>query len=250
MDDPASGPVEKDSANPGMHLELLRCGSCQAAVPLADRDQVSCPYCKAVVSVPTWHRKCVAERRQEENVRRQLEECYMRVARPPPEGTQPWANALLLLMPVAFAVVLVAAAPRSTDLLALLCWGVVPAMMPGAVLGIWGAATHATIVRFERALAWGPPERKGGPRTCRQCGAPLEVAPGALSSRCPYCETDNLVVDVAADEQVDDSLRKELRTLAEATAVLKLRRRLFVIGPVVVLAVLGLLMASIARMTS
>lgn len=42
-------------------------------------------------------------------------------------------------------------------------------------------------------MAARPPARAGGPAQCRQCGAPLVVAAGALGARCSYCGTDNLV---------------------------------------------------------
>jgi LSD1 subclass zinc finger protein len=47
---------------------------------------------------------------------------------------------------------------------------------------------------LQAALASQPPKTEGGPSLCRHCGAPLEVAPGALGVRCPHCGADNLVM--------------------------------------------------------
>lgn len=47
---------------------------------------------------------------------------------------------------------------------------------------------------LQAMLAAKPPETEGGPARCRQCSAPLDVTPGALGARCPYCGADNLVV--------------------------------------------------------
>jgi LSD1 subclass zinc finger protein len=46
---------------------------------------------------------------------------------------------------------------------------------------------------LQAALAARPPERPGGPATCRSCGAPLDVPEGALGVRCVYCREHNLV---------------------------------------------------------
>jgi hypothetical protein len=48
------------------------------------------------------------------------------------------------------------------------------------------AAIHAS-------LAAQPPEHSGGPSRCRECGAGLDVPPGALGAPCAYCRADNLV---------------------------------------------------------
>jgi hypothetical protein len=42
-------------------------------------------------------------------------------------------------------------------------------------------------------LAARPPKLPGGPALCRECGAPLEVAAGALVARCVYCGADSAV---------------------------------------------------------
>ncbi len=63
----------------------------------------------------------------------------------------------------------------------------------GAALGVYGRRRARSRQRLQAALAAKPPERKGGPATCRSCGAPLTVESGALGVRCIYCGSDNLV---------------------------------------------------------
>ena len=43
------------------------------------------------------------------------------------------------------------------------------------------------------SLAAASPQHAGGPARCRQCGAGLDVPPGALGVPCVYCRADNLV---------------------------------------------------------
>jgi hypothetical protein len=43
------------------------------------------------------------------------------------------------------------------------------------------------------SLAAAPATHPGGPACCRECGAALDVAPGALGVPCVYCGSDNLV---------------------------------------------------------
>jgi LSD1 subclass zinc finger protein len=48
------------------------------------------------------------------------------------------------------------------------------------------------------SLAAALPEKEGGPGRCRNCGAALEVPPGALGVPCSYCRADNLIALPAA----------------------------------------------------
>lgn len=57
----------------------------------------------------------------------------------------------------------------------------------------YGEAFARVRQRLQSCLAARPPRAAGGPAVCRQCGAALTVAPGALGARCVYCQSDNLV---------------------------------------------------------
>lgn len=241
-----AGAAEVEAGAGGVELEPLRCGSCGAAVPLRAGDHVTCPYCRATVPVPGRYRRILAERAREEGVRRELEERFGAAARPPHRWFDVTAVAMVVVLPVVVAVVWMALARHAVDTVTLFSYGVVPAMLPGAGLWLWSAAVHATIVRFNQALAMGPPEREGGPGVCRECGAPLAVTPDAISVHCLYCDTDNLVVDVsAAKKRLDSKLGRELRTLDQAAKALRLRRRLLVAGAAVAVMLFALVLWSL-----
>jgi hypothetical protein len=46
---------------------------------------------------------------------------------------------------------------------------------------------------LQSKLAAAPASADGGDACCRGCGAPLDVKPGALGTRCMYCGADNLL---------------------------------------------------------
>ncbi len=46
---------------------------------------------------------------------------------------------------------------------------------------------------LQARLSAKPPATAGGTSSCRRCGAPLDVKPGALATRCGYCGADNLL---------------------------------------------------------
>lgn len=48
-------------------------------------------------------------------------------------------------------------------------------------------------IAVHASLAAVPPAHPGGPASCRNCGAALDVANGALGAPCVYCGADNLV---------------------------------------------------------
>ena len=63
------------------------------------------------------------------------------------------------------------------------------------------------------------PAVKGGALGCRRCGAPLDVAAGALAARCLYCATDNLVsVSSQVAARAESSARDVHEGLKEALA--------------------------------
>lgn len=62
------------------------------------------------------------------------------------------------------------------------------------LFGIYANRRAVDRSRLLAGLAARAPEHKGGRAQCRVCGAPLEVAKGALIARCLYCETDSVLV--------------------------------------------------------
>lgn len=98
----------------------------------------------------------------------------------------------------------------------------------GAVLYLFAvvpiALAYTTQVKLEglgqlREQLTAKPLKAGGAVGCRSCGAPLEVATGAIASRCIYCGTESLVnvsKTVAKKEQrkaleLHDSVQDSIR---------------------------------------
>ncbi len=214
-----------------MTLDPLRCTHCGAAVPLLRGEPFACPYCRGRVHVPPPYHALFVAHAQEAEARHALEQRYTRVARPPRRRLDQAAVGLVLVAPPVLAALWVVVARVPPSAVGVFAGAIVPALLPGLALGIWSAAVHATLVRFELALAALPPEDDGGPPRCRICGAPLALAAGAISARCAYCGSDSLIGHVAeATRVLANKLRDELRTLGHAIAALRIRRRLLVGG--------------------
>ena len=68
---------------------------------------------------------------------------------------------------------------------------------------------------LQQKLSAAPPATDGGARSCRSCGAPLAVKPGALGTRCVYCGADNLLMIPRAEakkkEEDATAIDKEVR---------------------------------------
>lgn len=227
-----------------MSLEPLRCAACGAAVPLLHGVAFACPYCRAHVHVPSEYRVLFDAHAREQAAHAELERQFAVVARPPPRWLDRLAVALVLLGPAVVAVTAVKLASHPLTIVPLFAYAIVPALVPGTGLWVWSATVHATIVRFQLALAADPPPASGGPPCCRQCGAPLQLAPGAIAAHCAYCGTDSLIDHVAAAaRRLQSALRAELRTLGQAAKALRVRRRLLVGGVAVAMVLLGAFVA-------
>lgn len=223
-------------------LEPLRCEACGGAVPLADGATSRCPYCDAPVEIPAAYGRLAEAHATEVDTRRELEQRFRTVSEPPPRSTDVLAIALVLLLPPVLGVAEVLLAGAAADTVLVFATAVVPALLPGTCLWVWSASVHATIVRFQLALAGSPPEREGGPPRCRSCGAPLDVEPDAFAARCAYCGTDSLLSNLeGAARRLHDRLRGELHTLGEAAAALRTRRRLLFGGTITAAVMLGAL---------
>ncbi len=88
----------------------------------------------------------------------------------------------------------------------------------------------AAITRLQEALGARPPAQPGGAATCRDCGAALDVPPGALGVRCMYCRTDNLVQvatrKARAEHEAEKKFHREVvSALAEHDAEREQRRK-------------------------
>jgi hypothetical protein len=84
----------------------------------------------------------------------------------------------------------------------------------GIIVSGWAQKRGIQRGGLQAALAASPPEKAGGPKTCRQCGAPLATEPKQLAARCAYCHTDNLV---EMPEQWVTKMRSYAKKLSKET---------------------------------
>lgn len=73
---------------------------------------------------------------------------------------------------------------------------------------------------LQAKLSAQPAATPGGASSCRRCGAPLDVHPGALATRCIYCSADNLVSvpSAYAAKRKEDATAINLQVQAAAAA--------------------------------
>jgi hypothetical protein len=221
----------------------VRCSKCDAPVPLIGATSFKCPFCGADVHVAHKYAELFRANALEHDARRELETRYARVSRVPPPTFDVVAIALVVLLPAIVTSIWMSVAARPPNAIDLFTHAIIPAALPGTILWMWSASIHATVVRFQIALAASAPAKPGDAPACRQCGAPLAVG-DAIFARCAYCGTDSLVAELAtALHRLDEALRSELRTIEQAIVALAVRRRLVVGGVAIAAAVLGVLVA-------
>jgi hypothetical protein len=238
-------------------LEVLRCGSCGAAVPLVDGSTAPCMHCKTDVQVPPAHRRRHEELEQVRESRRLAEAEWRALPRPLP----PW---LARTLPPAFVVGLVPY--LALMIIAWVFWGWFPS--PLHFLG-WGVFTPIFAVIFLGIDALG---RRAHCRaifvmsavhdetgwSCRACAAVLCLQPDTLAATCDYCGADSVLTDPGprwrawlADEQrsakrslgqaigaIQDAARERRLTTIVVAAVLLPFWLLFT-GPLIYFAIVG-----------
>ena len=193
-------------------------------MPLGETDVVPCPACNAQVPVPDKLRELRRAEREERSDRAEAEKLYRTLGKPPSWLLRAWVTGFVLgasaVVSVLAAIVAIGgvfliflavglelvlhglAGPFGVDLVdrygggwayagvagAMLLFGVVPVRLASYL-----QESGALRLELLGNLAAKPPERPGFPSTCRECGAALEVPPGAYGVRCAYCRSDNLV---------------------------------------------------------
>ncbi|HMJ13209.1 MAG TPA: hypothetical protein VK524_17430 [Polyangiaceae bacterium] len=199
-----------------VRLEPLHCPSCGGWVPLGDAESARCSYCQSELAIPADYLGLRAADRAHAAGRRRAEQLYVRIGQPPSRALRFWARAGTFVLWGTLAV-----APVSLLLWLVViseAWHLAPyvGFQPVDVVGgvplslLLGVFLFLVVVRpvllvanarrlararqmLQAALAARPPERPGGPATCRNCGAPLDVPASALGVRCLYCREHNLV---------------------------------------------------------
>lgn len=185
-------------------------------MPLGEGDAPACPYCHEAVPLPPAYRALRDAERGEAEGRALAASLYRRIGAPPSWWQRACARAfkwwyLVYVYPVLFIALLFPAEAMTLRAngwlhanledvygspvveymgLYVVATGIV---VLGALAGIYGRRTGISTRGLQAALAARPPERAGGPASCRVCGAPLAVGPNDDGVRCPFCRTDNLV---------------------------------------------------------
>lgn len=253
-------------------MQVLQCGGCGAPVALGRGDVAQCGHCRATVAVPAEHRALRQAADDDAAARGEAQRLYEELGRVPTRlqrvmGVLFHPLALLLLlgsaMLIAFMLGGMALVWSLSPLFRANLWDVLPdaakvplVMVPtagafagGVVLGVYGRRRVLSRGALQAALAAAPPAHPGGEARCRVCGAPLEVAPGALGARCLYCRADNLVALppewVAAMRRGTSAVAAQIEAAAEAlrSQQRELRRSL-AIQLTAVLGVLGLIVGA------
>ena len=222
----------KDSA---LAVEVLHCDKCGAAVTLGDGSVSRCAHCGADVVVPEPHRLLRDAQLADEALRKRAEKLFVTLDRPP---STPLKIAVaifdqpFLLFFFFFAIPIFVLSLQGTMWIELHVFGVDlfgppghgPDSAAGPTLMIFaqvmllaflpravGVYVHRAITSravLVTALAVRPPLTPGGPAHCRECGAPIDVAPEVLLVRCAYCRAEN-------------ALRPRLRPVQKAVSALR-----------------------------
>jgi predicted RNA-binding Zn-ribbon protein involved in translation (DUF1610 family) len=215
-------------------LSALTCRTCGAPVPLRVADEVPCPHCGDAVAIPERWRAAAQAREADELVRREVEPLWEKLTTAPPVWVERSLLASIVALPPAVTVAAQVAAfelhrspPSSLSTFVLLT---LPALLPGGIGWIRVWALRQTVLELKLEVAALPPGRSGDPPSCRQCAAPLDAAPDAISATCRYCGADSVVADLPPAAELKRRRRSSLKTLAEASGALRRRRRLLTLG--------------------
>lgn len=202
-------------------LEPLKCGACGAPAALRLGESTRCAHCAANVPIPAAYRalhQAGLERTKTDVVARNL---ALRMGRAPnlvlrflAGAFSPLALAvgmfpgsfLLAFAPVMGLALLVGpyvhanyfdVVPEYQQLWTAVATGLVIAWA-GTLFGVRGTRRALSLGPLQAALAARPATSAPNIATCRNCGAALTIAHGALHARCDYCETESLVALPAA----------------------------------------------------
>ncbi len=266
-------------------VDVLRCPSCGAPVPLADSDEVPCAHCPASVPVPEAHRALVRADNEYIAGRATAERLIRRFGKPPSLAVRFAGSidngvafifvsvfAIFFSQGVTYGLYLSAyvVARRvfrvdlddtffylfdGTALFTMASYGMLTSTAVALSMLAAYARRSAESLRFLHAgLAAKSPSRAGGPAECRTCGAPLFARSGDLSVNCPYCRTDNLVR--IPDEWVArarDKARRLAASIEDATQaflVEQKERRTSLLTRLLVAAVPGIMLVTFVASAS
>jgi LSD1 subclass zinc finger protein len=189
-------------------VDVLRCPACGADVPLGQPDDARCVHCGASVPLPAAHRELRRIQHDDEAARQRAQALFSTLDSPPWLLTrilaalfdQPmFAFWIFFGVPVGLVSIVAGLAfdarfhPPAAATVGMI-FGVLFlfAFLPRSI-GIYANRRAGGRRLLLAGLAAKPPRLPGGPAGCRECGAPLEVPPGAIVVRCVYCGADSAV---------------------------------------------------------
>jgi DNA-directed RNA polymerase subunit RPC12/RpoP len=224
-----------DKQVPPPTIDVLRCPACGAAVPLGQGDEARCAHCGKAVLLPEAHRALRRAQREDETARLRAQSLFSTLDSPPWLLTRILAAVfdqpmlafwIFFGVPVGLASIAVgllvdarfhppAAATVGVVFVALFAFAFAPRS-----IGIYANRRAGGRRVLVAGMAAQPPKLPGGPACCRECGAPLDVAPGTIIVRCVYCATDSAVeVQTRFLARTQSAARAAVRTVDEAAAI-------------------------------
>ncbi|MGZ3456356.1 MAG: zinc ribbon domain-containing protein [Polyangiales bacterium] len=225
------------------HVEVLKCKSCGAPIPIGDDDVKTCPHCGAEVVVPSAHRELRELARRDEQNRRLAEAQFDRLDSPPWLATkiaarifdQPmigfwfffgvpvgiWSIIYGLSLSNRIAGAIHHDRREASPVLSMVVIFAILflfAFIP-RVLGVYANRRVTARALLIGGLAARPPRIAGGAYGCRVCGAPLTMPEGATVARCMYCHADSAVrVRTFVVTKTREVVDRVQRTIADAFA--------------------------------
>jgi Zn finger protein HypA/HybF involved in hydrogenase expression len=228
-------------------VSLLSCTQCDAPVIPDDAEQVTCPYCKAKVVVPTALREKIRAQRTLAADRPRNERMIEHMLRQP-SARFVWSVMLGLGAPMLLvwpaAVFAMFHLYRHDGLafanVALLLLAGVVAIAALFVLMRWTLVNRQALSLVSARFSALPPDKPGAPRLCRTCRAPLPDAGGdRMVVKCAYCESDNVLgFDLRIPASIESKQRRSLDDELARRRSERFRWRASALGAVAILALL------------
>ncbi|MCA9714457.1 MAG: hypothetical protein H6713_25295 [Myxococcales bacterium] len=224
-------------------LDALVCPSCAAALPLAASTSaaggLACRHCGAEVELPPEYVEAARTLARRVDARRQLEPLWSRLTSPPSWRWTIVAGLAVWLLPPAAVAAHIYLDDAAYTLASRLAFAAIPALLPGGLIAVVLSIWVTTAIDNAEAMAAAAPEDDGAPPRCRGCGAPLEVRDEDLIASCGYCGVDSILAGVTLRARTGrdrERLAHSLRTLEDAIARVRARRRLSLLGAALVLS--------------
>ncbi|MFC1744287.1 hypothetical protein ACFL35_09840 [Candidatus Riflebacteria bacterium] len=217
----------------------LDCPDCGSPIPLKGAEWTECPYCQKKVRVPDDYAEVVISQQLIQENKQEALEFMADIGKPP--GT---FGRLIARIPIILYVFFLSFYGYSLKLvcnsiffenflryyefslhlnpydaaypwqLTLFDFGPFFLMLAAPISVIYYLRIKLdSLHHLHFILAASPPALEGGPLTCRNCGAPLDVPDDVPGVLCTYCSTENLVS--LPSDWVDSNVREAHSTIED-----------------------------------